>query len=143
MIEVVNFHYIRDFGLPGDIRCDRQTKWGNPFIMYYQSQRDAVCDNYEKYLDAITKEDNVDEVRKILSEGGLNQIQVDIWIKRTGGFLDISEIAHARRIFCYCKPLRCHCDTLARKLMELNRGPVKEDDWNFFGDDKECQTNAT
>jgi len=37
-------------GQEGDIICDRSTKWGNPFIMYYQSQRDAVCDEYEKYF---------------------------------------------------------------------------------------------
>jgi hypothetical protein len=136
-IAVINLNHIHDFGLPGDIRCDRQTKWGNPFIMYYQNQRDEVCDNYEKYLEAITKEDNVDEVRRILLAGNLTEVQVDIWIQRTGGFLDISEIAHARRLLCHCFPLRCHCMSLAKKIKESRKEEQPVDKlWDFFGDEK-------
>lgn len=116
MIEVVNMLHIRDFGKPGDFRCDRETKWGNPFIMYEQHMRNRVCDLYEDYLDAITEPDNQQMVRSMLKIGGLTSVQVDHWMEKTGGCLDIGELAGARRLFCWCSPARCHCQYLAKKI---------------------------
>jgi len=116
MIEVVNMLHIRDFGKPGDFRCDRETKWGNPFIMYEQHMRNRVCDLYEDYLDAITEPGNETMVRSMLKMGGLTPVQVDLWMNKTGGYLDINELKGAKRLFCWCKPARCHCDYLKKKL---------------------------
>jgi len=116
MIEVVNMHHCRNFGKHGDFRCDRETKWGNPFIMYEQKMRDRVCDLYEDYLDAIIEPDNQQIVRNMLKIGGLTPTQVNMWMEKTRGFLDINELKGAKRLFCWCKPSRCHCDYLAKKI---------------------------
>jgi Domain of unknown function (DUF4326) len=47
MVEIINLRTCKDWGKPGDIIIDRRTKWGNPFIMQNESQRDEVCDKYE------------------------------------------------------------------------------------------------
>ena len=116
MVEVKNLLHCRDFGKPGDYRCDRETKWGNPFIMYEQHMRDRVCDLYEDYLDAITEPGNKTMVRSMLKIGGLTPTQVDIWMERTGGYLDIGELKGAIRLFCHCFPARCHCQYLLKKI---------------------------
>jgi hypothetical protein len=81
-IEVVNFKTCNDFGKYGeqDIRIDRRSKWGNPFVMRNESDRDKVCDKYKVYLDE----------------------------KLERGDLDLDELKDARRLFCHCAPKRCH-----------------------------------
>lgn len=117
MIEVVNMHHCRNFGeKPGDFRCDRETKWGNPFIMYEQKMRDRVCDLYEDYLDAIIEPDNQQVVRNMLKIGGLTPTQINMWMEKTSGFLDINELKGAIRLGCWCAPMRCHCQYLAKKI---------------------------
>ena len=75
-------------GKTGRYLIDRKTKWGNPFIMQNESQRDEVCNKYE------------------------------IWLKDKLALhkLDIRELKHANRLGCHCKPLRCHGDTIKRYL---------------------------
>ena len=113
--------HCRDFGKPGDYRCDRQTKWGNPFIMYETKQRDRVCDLYEDYLDAITEPDNEKMVRILLKHGGLTPVQVEKWMYVTGGYLDINDLKDAKRLGCWCVPQRCHCSYLKKKIEELTQ----------------------
>ena len=98
MIEIINILHCRDFGKPGDYRCDRQTKWGNPFIMYEQHMRNKVCDLYEDYLDAIIIPGNELLIKTMLKVGGLTPVQVDMWMAKTGGYLDISELKEAEKI---------------------------------------------
>jgi hypothetical protein len=50
MVEVVNLRNCSDWGKPGDICIDRQTKWGNPFKMYSENDRDDVIKKYEDYF---------------------------------------------------------------------------------------------
>lgn len=50
MVEVVNINKCRDWGKDGDIRIDRTTKWGNPWAMHGESERDFVCDKYEEWF---------------------------------------------------------------------------------------------
>ena len=120
MTEVINLNRCKDWGKEGDIRCDRKTKWGNPFIMYYEKDRDLVCDLYKYYLDEITKPGNVQTVFKILKIGGLTEYQANKWIEITGGHLDINELKTAKRLGCHCFPLRCHCDYL-KQLLEMTK----------------------
>lgn len=89
MVEVVNVKNCKDWGKPGDILIDRRTKWGNPFVMYNETQRDIVCNQYEEYLNTKLR----------LHE------------------LNLSELSHAKRLGCHCKPKRCHGDYL-KKLLE-------------------------
>lgn len=89
MVEVVNLRTCKDWGKPGDILIDRRTKWGNPFIMQNESQRDEVCDKYEIWLNdkLALKNFNLDELR------------------------------NAKRLGCWCKDKRCHGDYI-KKLLE-------------------------
>lgn len=89
MVEVVNLKTCKDWGKPGDILIDRRTKWGNPFIMRTESQRDLVCDQYKTWLD--------------------KQLQFRI--------LELNDIKHAKRLGCHCYPKRCHGDYL-KELLE-------------------------
>ena len=71
------------------VRIDRGTDYGNPFIMYGESKRDEVCDQFEQYA------------RWRLS------IQKD-WLKPLRG----------NNLACWCAPKRCHGDTLIRLANE-------------------------
>jgi hypothetical protein len=126
MIEIGN---IKNGTRPGDTRCDRETKWGNPFTLYEEKDRDKVCDLYEDYLDAITVPGNKALVAMMLRIGGLTEYQVSRWMEKTGGYLDSSELFEAKRLMCWCKDpdRRCHCDYLKR-IIESKVTPVLEVD---------------
>jgi hypothetical protein len=89
MVEVVNLFTCKDWGKPGDIRIDRQTKWGNPFVMSHEGQRDSVCDSYKTWLDLQLKSKT----------------------------LNLQTLKNAKRLGCHCKPKRCHGDYL-KELLE-------------------------
>jgi hypothetical protein len=84
--------------------------------MYEQHMRNRVCDLYEDYLDAITEPDNQQMIRTMLKVGGLTPVQVDHWMQKTSGYLDINELEGALRLGCWCAPQRCHCQYLKKKL---------------------------
>ncbi len=88
--EVVNIRtcYPR-FGIDGDVRIDRGSKWGNPFLMKSESDRERVLRLYEEHI-----RDNP----MLLSQ--------------------ICELASAKRLGCWCKPRACHGDILVRILTE-------------------------
>lgn len=65
--------------------CGRGSKYGNPYIIGIDGDRDEVCDKYTIYADIYFTDD---EIRKDL-----------------GG----------RDLVCFCAPLRCHCDYLLRR----------------------------
>ena len=89
MVEVVNISTCKDWGKPGDIRIDRKTKWGNPFVMYHEGQRNSVCESYKIWLNSQLK----------------------------SNFLNLKELKKAKRLGCHCKPKRCHGDYL-KELLE-------------------------
>lgn len=91
MVEVVNISTCKDWGKPGDIRIDRKTKWGNPFVMYHEGQRNSVCESYK------------------------------IWINKQlkSKSLDLKDLEKAKRLGCHCKPKKCHGDYL-KELLEKN-----------------------
>lgn len=90
MVEVINLKYCKDWGKPGDIIIDRRTKWGNPFIMQNETQRNFVCDQYEIYLDQQLRQHK----------------------------LNLNELFNAKRLGCWCFPKRCHGNTLKKKIEE-------------------------
>lgn len=140
MVKVCNLVQINNppFGEDGDLLCDRSTSWGNPFIMYYQSQRDEVCDKFEKYFRIMQTDMTKEEkIAALQSETTMTHNEALEWIIKTGGKLDISEIKGAKRLFCHCAPLRCHCDYL-KKLIEAIEDTEfvpekKENDLSEFG----------
>lgn len=70
-----------------DVRIDRKTKWGNPFVMGRDGDRDAVCEKYRRWL--------YDEI--------------------SAGRITLEDLAalKGKRLGCHCAPQRCHGDTLS------------------------------
>ena len=78
-----------------DVYCGRGSKWGNPWTSKKKGKtlavnivntRDEACDLHEKWL----------------TEGeGIHLLK------------DLYELKD-KVLGCFCSPLRCHCDTLAR-----------------------------
>ena len=74
---------------PYEVYIGRGSKWGNPFVIGKDGNRDDVCDKYEAY---------------ILS----NQTLLDALPELKG-----------KKLGCFCKPQRCHGDILAKLADEL------------------------
>ena len=80
--KVVSMKNTRNF----DVRIDRATKWGNPFIIGKHGTRNEVIDKYRRYLK--------NEIKK-------------------GKFSDIWKL-HGKTLGCWCDPLPCHGHVLAK-----------------------------
>lgn len=72
-----------------DVRIDRKTKWGNPFIIGKDGTRDEVIKQFECWV--------VEQEHLMSSLGELK----------------------GKRLGCWCKPGRCHGDVLARLADEF------------------------
>ena len=68
-----------------DIYIGRPTKWGNPFVLTNERDRDAVVDQYRKWL--MTKPELIAAARKELN---------------------------GKILGCWCAPRSCHGDVLAK-----------------------------
>jgi len=92
--EVVNLSRTRDY----DILIDRTTKWGNPYIMGKDGNRDEVCDKHEKWLMQW-----VLHKKEIIIRGLSNK-----WV------IEHLDELEGLIIACHCYPKRCHGDTLVK-----------------------------
>jgi hypothetical protein len=91
MVEIINLHTCKDWGKPGDILIDRRTKWGNPFIMKNESQRDEVCNKYEIWLN--------------------EKLKLKIF--------NLNDLSSAKRLGCWCTPKRCHGDYIKKLIDQI------------------------
>jgi hypothetical protein len=72
--------------VPADaVYVGRPSRWGNPFKMEREADRDRVCDAFEKYA--------IERVR-----------QEPSWL----------EPLTDKDLVCWCAPKRCHAETLRR-----------------------------
>lgn len=83
---VLNKH--KDRIPPDAIYIGRGSKWGNPFVMGRDGNREQVCDQYRQYL--------------------WNQVQ--------SGEISLFALAslHDKPLVCFCAPLQCHGHTLMK-----------------------------
>jgi hypothetical protein len=94
LVEVVNMRTCNPpWGQPGDVRIDRATIYGCPFVIGEGYTRDTAIDAYEKWF--------------VLQE------------------FDMTELLHAKRLGCWCKPRRCHGDFIKRKIDAYRNGMQK------------------
>jgi hypothetical protein len=93
MVNVINLKNCKDWGKPGDIKIDRTTKWGNPYIIGKDGNRNDVCDKYLIYISRQLK----------------------------NGDISLKELQNAKRLGCWCKPLRCHGDELKNLIDNLSK----------------------
>jgi len=85
---------------PWDIRVDRKGPYGNPFRMVMESQRDEVCDKYQKHFNSRIENDSLFK-RQLMS-------LVDTYL--TFGKLNL---------FCWCSPARCHAETIREWILSV------------------------
>lgn len=76
---------------------DRSSPLGNPFFMSSESQRDAVCDQYETYF------------YQMLAEN-VNKPFIEALYKIIKAHLSGADVYLA----CWCAPKRCHAETIKR-----------------------------
>ena len=88
-----------------DVRADRKTIFGNPFHIYDESERDAVCDKYAKYFYERT-EKNPDCKRE------------------ADRLVDVYKKYKKLNLFCWCYPKRCHSKTIREYILSI---AVKEE----------------
>jgi hypothetical protein len=74
------------------VRIDRGTKYGNPFVLDSDGDRDQVCNCYEEHY-LPHKPSITDDLTKL----------------------------KGKVLVCHCYPLRCHGDTLANKANEAKK----------------------
>ena len=70
-----------------DVRIDRKTRWGNPFVMGRDGNRDDVCEKYRAWL----------------------------WREINNGKISLEDLADlkGKTLGCHCAPERCHGETLS------------------------------
>jgi hypothetical protein len=95
MIEICNLRK-ENPTRPYDVCVDRSSPLGNPYSMANESQRNKVCDEYEKWFH-----------RESFSMAFSNECQ---------HLLSIYERYGKLRLFCWCAPKRCHSETIKRWL---------------------------
>lgn len=101
MIKVINIKNAHR----GSIYGGRGSPLGNPFVMLHECDRGAVCDKFDKlFYDTIKKHRN----NIIMSRQEKRLFDEVVRIYRLGKQTDRDIHIH-----CYCKPKRCHLDTVA------------------------------
>ena len=72
----------------GAVRIDRRTRWGNPFLIGRDGDRDQVIARY----------------------------RADLWRRIRAGEIALDALAalHGRDLACHCAPAPCHGEVLAR-----------------------------
>lgn len=68
------------------VRIDRSSKFGNPFVMNQDGDRDAVCDAFEKH-----------------------------YLPHKPSILSVVKSLSGKVLICHCYPERCHGDCLCKK----------------------------
>lgn len=74
-------------GVPaGAVYIGRGSRWGNPFVMRHEGERDLVCEQYRQHL----------------------------WKQVQEGVVALTDLAqlHGKDLVCFCAPKRCHGDIL-------------------------------
>lgn len=80
------------------VRVDRASILGNPFVLEKESQRDKVCDDYAIWFD--------EQLSKPAFKYELKKLK------------DILEEHGKLELFCWCVPKRCHAETIKKYLEE-------------------------
>ncbi|KQV54685.1 DUF4326 domain-containing protein [Caulobacter sp. Root342] len=83
------------FGAPvGAVYCGRGSKWGNPFRIGVDGDRDAVIAKHER------------------------------WLASQPGLLGSLDDLRGKDLLCYCAPQRCHADLLLELANDSRRARI-------------------
>ena len=101
MIRIVNLRNYKVAKNEVLIRVDRYNRiLGNKFYMHSESERDLVCDKYQRWFDVQIKNRNLD----VLNE-----------LRRIYKIAKVSDVA----LGCWCYPKRCHSETIKSFLEQF------------------------
>lgn len=81
------------------VRVDRASVLGNPYVMHSENERDQVCDQYEDYFKEQIKDKNsafMQELRRLYK---------------------ILKKYNKLELYCWCAPKRCHAETIKNFLL--------------------------
>ena len=87
-MKILNIRAASEQELAAAVRIDRKTRWGNPFVIGRDGDRDEVIEKYRRWLWQEIK------ARRI-------------------GLIPLSELA-GRDLACWCAPNRCRGEVLAQ-----------------------------
>lgn len=108
-IEIKNLRYEKP-SKPWQVRVDRASVLGNPFVMHHESERDKVCEEYKQYF----------KRSLVLNQAFANEVTRLMVIYKRHGRLEL---------FCWCAPKRCHAETI-RECIETAITSFRDD--NYF-----------
>ena len=92
---------------PYDIRCDRQSIYGNPFVLKSEANRDHVIQAYRKWL-----------WQQIQESNGIDRLLVPLIEAKNKKDTPLV-------LGCWCAPKPCHCDVLVRACEWYERTVIK------------------
>lgn len=95
-IRIVNLHKYKLKDNEMLIKIDRSTVVGNPYTMHDESERDFVCDKYEKYFN------------QQMSDYDFSTYIYNI-VEILNNNIDVA-------LGCWCYPKRCHGETIIKYI---------------------------
>ena len=109
-IKIVNLKTYKTTNNEVLVKVDRSCELGNPFIMKHESQRQEVCEKYQKYFDDI-----VNNGRRELDKRFLAKLD-----ELTELYLTLED-GETLCLACWCAPLMCHSITIKNYLESLTK----------------------
>lgn len=85
-----------------NIRIDRATPLGNPYVMHREEQRQEVCDLYATFLNDVLANES--------SEAILDQLQMILDHLLEGDYVNLQ---------CWCSPEHCHGEHIRKVLIDV------------------------
>ena len=102
---------------PWQVRVDRSSVLGNPFLMHNENARNSVCEKYYRYFQGIVTNNT-----HILHEYGVVSSEREEFMQELRRLYKLAKQYGKLELFCWCAPKRCHAETIASFLeRHLNR----------------------
>jgi len=104
-IVIKNMHYDKPI-FPYDVKVDRSSRLGNPYLLSAGLSRQTACTEYETYFrERVIRDTEFKQSVNVLTE-----------LYKKHGQLNL---------FCWCKPKQCHAETIKRYIEEELRNDVQ------------------
>lgn len=95
------------------VRVDRSSVLGNPFLMHDEHERNSVCEEYYRYFQGI-----VTNNWAILREYDVSSSEREEFMQELRRLYKLAKQYGKLELFCWCAPKRCHAETIACFLMK-------------------------
>ena len=109
-IQILNLRHTKPVN-PWDVKVDRSSVLGNPFVMETEAERDEVCERYSKYFEIMMQ-------NKSAAWEEINNL-CNVYLKHK-----------QLNLFCWCAPKKCHAETIRAEILsrlQLRTIPIETD----------------